>query len=129
MSNLETLKQGYKDFAAGNVEAVLSIWQPNILWDECNGFPFIEGDGIFIGGKAVVEGVFSHIPEYYDNFNIEIDHFIDGGDNIAMVGHYTGTWKATGKKFRANAMHAWSFSDGKASKFFQAADTAIIINS
>ena len=129
MSNLEKLKQGYKDFAAGNVDAVLSIWQPNIVWNESKGMPFIEGDGIFVGGKAIVEGVFAHIPEYFENFNIEIDHFIDGGDKIAMVGYYTGTWKATGKKFKANAMHAWTFVDGKASKFFQAADTAIIINS
>jgi len=128
MSNLEKLKQGYKDFAAGNVEAVLGIWQPDIIWDECKGFPFVEGDGIYVGGKAIVEGVFAHIPEYYDNFTIEIDDFVDGGDKIVMVGHYTGTWKPTGKKFKANVMHAWIFVDGKASNFFQAADTAIIIN-
>ena len=128
MSNLELLKQGYKDFAAGNVEAVLASWQPDIVWDESTGFPFIEGNGIFVGGQAIVENIFSRIPEYYEDFKIEIDHFIDGGDKIAMVGHYTGTWKPTGKKFKVNAINAWTFVDGKASKFFQAADTASIIN-
>ncbi len=128
MSNLETLKKGYQDFAKGDVEAVTSVWQDDIKWQECNGFPFIEGDGTFIGAKNIVEGVFAKIPEYYEGFNIEISDFIDGGDKIVMVGHYTGTWKETGKKFKAQATHTWTFKNGKVSNFFQAVDTATIIN-
>jgi hypothetical protein len=45
-----------------------------------------------------------------------------------MVGHYTGIWKATGRKFKANATHTWTFKNGKATHFFQAVDTAEIIN-
>jgi uncharacterized protein len=127
MSNLEILKQGYRDFAAGNVEQVIAIWQPDIVWAQCTGFPFIEGDGIFVGAQAVIENVFMKIPEFYDGFNIEITDFVDGGDKIVMVGYYTGTWKPTGRKFRAHAMHAWTFKNGKLSHFYQAADTAEIM--
>ncbi|MBL7970057.1 MAG: nuclear transport factor 2 family protein [Prolixibacteraceae bacterium] len=127
MNNLETLKQGYANFAAGNIEAVVAIWQPDIIWAECTGFPFVTGDGIFVGAQAIVDGVFAHIPEYYDEFNIEITDFIDGGDKIVMVGYYKGTYKPTGRKFKANAMHAWTFKNGKASRFFQAADSAEIL--
>jgi hypothetical protein len=128
MKNLELIKQGYDNFAAGNIDAVVSFWQPDIVWAEETGFPFVKGDGIFVGAKAVIEGVFAHIPEYYDDFSIEITDFVDGGDKIVMVGFYKGIWKATGKKFKANAMHAWTFKDGKVSHFFQAADSALIIN-
>ncbi len=128
MSNLEILKQGYKDFSEGNVPAVTAIWTPDIVWAECAGFPFLEGDGIFVGAQAIVEGVFAQIPEHYEGFNIEITDFVDGGDKIVMVGFYKGTYKLTGKKFKANAMHAWTFKNGKVSHFFQAADTAMIIN-
>ncbi len=128
MSNLETLKKGYQDFAKGDVEAVISFWQDDIKWEECQSFPFIEGDGTFIGAKNIVEGVFAKIPEYYDGFNIEISDFVDGGDRIVMVGYYTGTWKETGKKFKAHATHTWTFKNGKVSNFFQAADTATIMN-
>ena len=128
MSNLETLKKGYQDFAKGDVEAVTSVWQDDINWQECNGFPFIEGDGTFIGAKNIVEGVFAKIPEYFDGFNIEVSDFVDGGDRIVMVGYYTGTWKETGKKFKAQAAHTWTFKNGKVSNFFQAVDTATIIN-
>lgn len=128
MDNVEILRQGYQYFAEGNVEAVLGLFDPNIKWDECTGFPFIEGDGIFIGPQEIVQGVFSKIPDHYENFSIEIDELFGSGDKVVMVGHYTGTYKATGKHFRANATHVWTVKDGKATDFFQAVDTAEIIN-
>lgn len=128
MSNLEILKQGYKAFAAGNVEAAIVTWNDNIVWEECIGLPFVKDDGKYIGKQSVVENILAPIPELYDNFKIEISDFVDGGDRIVMVGHYTGTWKATGKKFKANATHTWTFKDGKAIHFIQAVDTATIIN-
>jgi ketosteroid isomerase-like protein len=128
MNNLEVLKQAYKDFSSGNVEAVVATWHPDIVWAECTGFPFVQGNGIYVGIQAIVEGVFANIPVYYDGFNIETTDFVDGGDKIVMVGYYKGTYKSTGKKFKANAMHAWTFKNGKVSHFFQAADSALIIN-
>ena len=128
MRNLETLKKGYQDFASGNIEGVLSAWSKDIVWEECMGLPFVKGDGKYVGAQTVVKEILAPIPENYENFNIEISDFVDGGDKIVMVGHYTGTWKATGKKFKANATHTWTFKDGKAVHFFQAVDTATIIN-
>ena len=49
MDNVELVKQGYQNFAEGNVEAVLAVFNPEIEWNECKGFPFISGDGLFIG--------------------------------------------------------------------------------
>ena len=128
MKNLEVLKKGYQSFAEGNIEAVLSIWQEDIVWEECPGMPMVEGDAKVIGRNAVIEKIIAKIPEYIDNFGIEISDFIDGGDKIAMVGYYTGTYKSTGKQFRAQATHAWKFKDGKASHFFQAVDTVTIVS-
>ena len=128
MNNLEILKQGYKDFAAGNIEAAVSNWSNDIVWEECIGLPFVKGDGKYIGVQAVITEILAPIPELYDNFHIDISDFVDGGDRIVMVGHYAGTWKATGKKFKANATHTWTFKNGKATHFIQAVDTATIIN-
>ena len=128
MSNLEILKQGYKAFAAGNVEAAIANWSDDIVWEQCSSFPFVKGDGKYVGKQAIVENIFANIPQHYDNFSIEISDFVDGGDRIVMVGHYTGTWKATGKKFKANATHTWSLKNGKAVHFFQVVDTATIFN-
>lgn len=128
MSNLDLLKKGYSDFAAGNINAVVENWLPDIVWVECIGFPHIHGDATFVGPQAIIEGIFAILPEHFEDFNIEIDDFVDGGDKIVMVGYYTGTWKATGKKFKANATHTWTFKDGKVAHYIQAVDTAEIVN-
>jgi len=128
MSNLEILQQGYKAFAEGDVAKATANWAPDIVWVSCSGLPFVKGNGISRGVQEVIEDVFAKIPQYYDDFNIEITDFVDGGDKIVMVGFYTGTWKATGRKFRANATHTWTFKDGKAVRYFQAVDTAEILN-
>ena len=128
MNNLELVKQGYQNFAEGNIEAVLAVFHPELQWNECKGFPYVSGDGLFIGPNAVVQNVFAKIPEYFDGFQIDIQELFGTGDKVVMVGHYKGVWKATGKEFKANATHVWTLKDGKATHFFQAVDTAEIIN-
>jgi ketosteroid isomerase-like protein len=129
MSNLDVLKQGYKDFAEGKMEEVFSTWDPEIVWEACPNIPYINGDGVFKGIPAIVEGVFAHIPEYYDDFKVNIKEFVDGGDKIVMVGTYTGVWKPTGKRFDVHATHTWSYKNGKVVHYYQAVDTAGIVNS
>ena len=127
MENIEIIKQGYQYFSEGNIEAVLALFHPELEWDECQGMPYISGDGIFIGGNAVVQNVFAKIPEYMDDFNIGVREIFGTGDKVVMVGYYQGVYKETGKEFKANATHVWTLKDGKATHFFQAVDTAEII--
>ncbi|MCW9707281.1 nuclear transport factor 2 family protein [Fodinibius salsisoli] len=128
MKNIDLAKTGYKKFADGDIEGVLDMFDPNIEWHECQGFPFIEGNGVFKGPEAVAKEVLNLIPEYYENFNIEIEELMECDDRVIMTGYYTGTWKATGKKFKANAVHVWTVKSEKLSRFFQAVDTATIVN-
>lgn len=127
MTNLELIKEGYANFATGNIPAVLANFDPAIEWHECNGFPFIEGNGIDIGAEAIVANVFMNIPVYYEGFNIDISEIFGADDKVVMVGYYKGTWKPTGHVFKANATHVWTIKDGKIIRFFQAVDTAAIM--
>jgi ketosteroid isomerase-like protein len=128
MNNVELLKQGYQKFAEGNIEAVLALFHPEIEWNECKGFPYVSGDGLFIGPNSVAQDVLAQIPENYEGFNIEIQELFGSGDKVVMVGYYRGVWKATGKEFKANATHVWTVKDGKLTHFFQAVDTAEVVN-
>ena len=128
MNNVELVKQAYQNFAEGKVEEVLALFHPKIVWSECTGFPYVSGDGISIGPNAIVQDVFAQIPQYMDNFQVEIRDLFGSGEKVVMVGYYTGTWKETGKEFKANATHTWTIQDGKGTHFFQAVDTAEIIN-
>jgi ketosteroid isomerase-like protein len=128
MDNVELVKQGYQHFAEGNIEAVLELFHPEMEWDECTGFPYITGNGLFVGPNEVVQNVFAKIPENMDGFHVDARELFGSGDKVVMVGHYKGVWKETGKEFKANATHVWTVKDGKATHFFQAVDTAEIVN-
>ena len=126
MTNVDLIKQGYANFATGNVEAVLANFHPQIEWNECKGMPFVKGDGRYVGIEAIVTNVFMNLPVYYDGFNIAVSEVFGADDRVVMVGHYEGTNKATGHSFKANATHVWTLKDGKMTRFFQAVDTATI---
>ena len=128
MNNVELVTKGYQNFAAGNIEEVLALFAPDVEWNECKGFPYVSGDGLFIGPDAIAQNVFAKIPENYDGFDIVIQELFGSGDKVVMVGYYKGVWKATGKDYMANATHVWTLKDGKATHHFQAVDTAEIIN-
>lgn len=128
MKNLELAKTGYKRFSEGNIEGVLDLFDSSIEWNECKGFPFIENDGIFTGPEAIAKNIFDKIPEHYDEFNIEVEDLMECDDRVIMAGYYTGVWKETGKQFKANAVHVWTVKKGKLTRFFQAVDTATIVN-
>lgn len=127
MSNIELVKQGYLNFSTGDIKAVLANFHSEIVWEESTGLPYIKGDGIFRGHQEIVENIFTPLPEYIDSFHIDIKEIFESGDKVVMMGHYTGAWKATGKKFRANATHIWTVKDGKITHMFQVADTAEMI--
>lgn len=126
MNNVDTIKQAYADFATGNVPAVLALFDPAIEWHECKGMPFVKDDGLYIGPEAIVTHVFRHLPDYFDGFMIAVTDVFGADDKVVMVGYYQGTNKATGHAFKANATHTWTLQNGKATRFFQAVDTATI---
>lgn len=128
MTNIDLVKQAYANFAAGNVPAVLALFDPSIEWRECKGVPFIKDDGIYTGPEAVVSKVFMHIPDYFDGFNIAVSDIFGTDDKVVMMGFYEGINKTTGNSFKANATHVWTVKDGKLTHFFQAVDTATLCN-
>jgi ketosteroid isomerase-like protein len=128
MDNVELVKQGYKLFAAGDIEGVSALFHPEIEWNASQGLPYIEGDGVFIGFSSILQNVFAKIPENLDGFHIDIRELFGSGDKVVMVGQYKGVYKPTGKEFNANATHVWTVKDGKATHYFQAVDTAEMVN-
>ena len=129
MNNIDIVKQAYKSFAEGKIEAVLSVFDSEIVWEESKGFPYVKNDGIYRGQKEIVDNVLVNIPKYMDDFMIHIDDLFGAENKVVMAGHYGGVWKETGKRFMANAAHVWTIDNGKVKHFFQVSDTAAIMNS
>jgi uncharacterized protein len=126
MTNVELVKQMYSDLASGNAPAALAMFDPAIEWLECQGMPFVKDDGVYVGAEAIVKNVFMQLPIAFDGFSVKPSEIFGADDKVVMVGHYTGTNKATGNPFKANATHVWTVKNGKMIRFFQAVDTATL---
>jgi uncharacterized protein len=123
MSNLETIKGVYDAFAKGDIPSVLETLSPEIEWTEAEGFPY---GGTYRGPSAVLEGVFMRLGTEWIGFAAVPHDFVDGGETIVALGQYSGTYKTTGKTFRAQFAHVWSLRDGRAVQFVQYVDTLLV---
>jgi len=123
MSNVDSIKQLYEAFAKGDVPRVLGFLSPDIEWTEAAGFPY---GGTYKGPEAVLSGVFIRLGTEWDAFAAIPNEFIDGGNTVVVPGQYSGSYRATGKSFKADFAHVWKIENGKAIKFKQYVDTLLI---
>lgn len=122
MSNTEPVRALYAAFAKGDMPAALATMAPDIVWNEAENYPYADLNP-YVGPEGVLMGVFARIGADWDGFSAVSDEFIDGGDTIVSLGHYTGTYKATGKPMRAQFAHIFRVKNGKITDFQQYADT------
>lgn len=123
MSNGEAVRGVYEAFAKGDIQTVLDFLSPDVRWTEAEGFPY---GGTYTGPDAVLRGVFMRLGTEWDGFSAVPDEFVDGGDTVVALGTYGGTYKATGKSFRADFAHVWKVREGKAVGFTQYVDTLLV---
>ncbi len=91
-----------------------------IEWTEAEGFPY---GGTYRGGDAILENVFMKLATEWDGYTVAPDEFLDTGECVVALGHYSGSYKATGKSMRVPFAHVWTLDGGKVKKFVQYTDT------
>ncbi|MBN2060598.1 MAG: nuclear transport factor 2 family protein [Deltaproteobacteria bacterium] len=123
MSNTEVVKTFYEMTDRGNMDAVMALMSPDILWTEMAGFPY---GGTYRGKEAVMSGVFARLGSDWDDFSVTRDAFYDAGDTVVISGNYSGVYKKTGKGFNARFTHIWKLKDGKIIKMEQFVDTLLV---
>lgn len=121
-TTLDAVRSIYAAFAKGDIPAVLAALAPDVRWTEAEGGPY---GGVSVGPQAVLDDVFMKLGGEWDGFAAVPAEFIADGDTVVALGEYSGTYKATGKGFRAPFAHVWRFRDGKAAEFQQYTDTAV----
>ncbi len=120
--NKEMVRGVYAAFAKGEIPAVLAALAPDVRWTEAEGGPY---GGVWVGPDAVLENVFMKLGGEWDGFAAVPQEFIADGGTVVVLGEYSGTYKATGKSFKAPFAHAWKIVSGKAVSFQQYTDTAV----
>lgn len=120
MDNKQINESGYNCFKTGDIPTLLATFDENIEWTEAEGFPH---GGTYKGANAIVENVFMTLATEWEGFTVAPDEFLDAGDSIVALGHYSGKYKETGKSMRVPFAHVWTLRDGKIVKFVQYTDT------
>jgi uncharacterized protein len=121
--NSATIRSLYEAFAKGDIATVLGGLDPNISWTDAEGFPY---GGTYVGPNAVLENVFMKLGSEWEGYSAIPHEFVVEGETVVAIGQYSGKYKATGKSFSAPFAHVWNFNNGKAVKFRQFTDTAIV---
>lgn len=121
-NNLDIIRSLYKAFAVGDIPAVLAVFSPDMHWIEAEGGPY---GGVFIGPDAVLENVFMKLGGEWDGFAAVPSEFVADGSTVVALGEYSGSYKATGKSFKAPFAHVWKFEDGRVVSFYQYTDTVV----
>lgn len=112
----------YDAFAAGDVPGFLSHLANDIVWNEAEGNPLSDRNP-YIGGEALVEGVFSRLLAEWQDFRVEVGEIVGGPEVVTMFGRYRAVHGTSGKELDVQCAHTWWITEGKVTRFQQMVDT------
>ena len=124
MSNVQFAKEMYAAFGRGDIPTVLGGFDPAVEWREAEGNPYKPDGAAWVGPQAILENLFMRLGSEWEGFTVSVRTLHDAGDYVVMEGRYTGLYKASGKRFDAQACHVLRFRGGKLVSFQQYVDTA-----
>jgi hypothetical protein len=121
-SPLEIAQRAYVAFDRDDLDGVLADLDDAIVWEQAQGLPH---GGTYRGIAAVRTNVFDPLDrDWWDEFSATPHQFIDGGDEIVVLGRYHGTAKNSGRALDVPFVHVWTITGEKVVRFRQFLDTA-----
>jgi ketosteroid isomerase-like protein len=118
-SNADVLRRGYAAFAAGDVPAVLALFDQGIVWTTPDSVRY---GGRFTGPQQV-GAFFGTIPQNYREFTVEPHTFLEDGDTVVVLGGFRGRTVAD-RPLDLPFVHVWTLRHGRATSFTEHFDTA-----
>jgi|TARA_B110000008_G_C16956492_1_gene558422 ketosteroid isomerase-like protein len=116
MKNKEVVGELYRCFRKHDVDNFQQLCSPSIIWQQNRGFP---GEGTHQGPTAVLSKVYKAFNIEWKRWSFVIERILDAGDDIVVLGYFSGLKRDNDQRFKLAASHVYSFSDGKVVKFQQ----------
>jgi ketosteroid isomerase-like protein len=123
MSRVQTMQAAYAALANNDPSLLFGAMAPDIQWHQAQGNPLADRNP-YIGAQSVGENVFGRLLAAIDNFTVVPHRFIDGGDDVVVLGRYGGTMKHNGAKLDAPFCHVFRFEGDRIATFHQYTDSA-----
>lgn len=111
VSNLQIIQDMYKNYAAGNMSAVLACFDKDVIWER-PGAPFIPFSGIFKGIEEVTK-MFAVQATALSIKKFLPEKICTNEDTVVVLGHDIVDVVATGKTYSTNWVQSFTLKDGK----------------
>ena len=111
LSNQQIIEDMYNNYAKGNMSAVLSCFNKDVIWER-PGAPFIPFAGIFKGIEEVskmfaVQATTLSIKKFIP------EKICTNEDTVVVLGHDTVDVVSTGKTYSTDWAQSFTLKDGK----------------
>ena len=123
MNNKQVVKDAFAAFGRGDVPGVLATLADDIEWEAVIGTEGVVPTAGLRRGRDAVGGFFQQLGESVEFALFEPREFIAEDDQVAVVGHYQGRAKSTGKGFDSDWVMIFNMRDGKVVKFRRYCDS------
>jgi ketosteroid isomerase-like protein len=121
--NGRTIAGMYEAFGRGDVPHVLAQMAPDVEWIETEA-ESIPAHGTFASPQEVLESVLAKVPEYFEQFELHPELWVEAGDDVVVTGRVVARTR-TGRKLDAPYAHVFTFRDGKVCRNDNFHDTAL----
>ena len=111
MSNQKIIEDIYRNFAAGNMSAVLSCFDKDVIWER-PGAPFIPFSGTFKGIDEVTK-MFAIQATTISLKKFLPEKICTNEDTVVVLGHDEAEVISTGKSYLTRWAQVFTFKDGK----------------
>jgi uncharacterized protein len=113
--NVDLARRGYEALAAGDLERVLELIDPDVELEILTGRPDLPER--LHGHAGFLENIKS-LMEVFENVEIVAEDFIEVGDDELLVGIYTaGHGRSSGIRVENRVTHVWTIRGGRAVRF------------
>jgi ketosteroid isomerase-like protein len=82
MSNVDTARAAYEAFGSGDLAALQKDFAENAVWVTSDELPL----GGTVEGRDQIMANFAQIPNYWNEFSVKAEDYLDAGDAIVVRG-------------------------------------------
>jgi ketosteroid isomerase-like protein len=110
----DRLRTAYEGFGRGDIQAVLSVMDPDIEWDATDA---LAHTGLYQGHDGVTEYIQS-LAGVWEEFTLNPEQFTESGDgaHVMVLGNVTGRLAATGQEVEARFAHVLQLDAGQVTR-------------
>jgi ketosteroid isomerase-like protein len=110
----DRLRTAYEGFGRRDMEAVLSVMDPEIEWDATDA---LAHTGMYHGYEGVTEYIVG-LAGVWEEFDLNPEQFTESGDatHVMVLGNVKGRLAANGQDVEARFAHVLQLEDGRVTR-------------